>query len=31
MDIAGRVTALFTGSFAIELILKAVERWMVIQ
>jgi multiple antibiotic resistance protein len=31
MDIAGRVTALFTGSFAIELILKGVERWMVIQ
>ncbi|MES9815860.1 MAG: MarC family protein [Candidatus Thiodiazotropha sp.] len=31
MDIAGRVTALFTGSFAIELILKGVERWMAIQ
>jgi len=27
MDIAGRVTALFTGSFAIELILKGIERW----
>ncbi|MBW9264987.1 MAG: MarC family protein [Candidatus Thiodiazotropha sp. (ex. Lucinisca nassula)] len=31
MDIAGRVTALFTGSFAIELILKGIERWMAIQ
>jgi multiple antibiotic resistance protein len=26
--IVGRVTALFTGSFAIELILKGIERWM---
>lgn len=28
MDIAGRVTALFTGAFAIELILKGVDRWL---
>jgi multiple antibiotic resistance protein len=28
MGIAGRVTALFTGSFAIELILKGIERWV---
>jgi multiple antibiotic resistance protein len=28
VGIAGRVTALFTGSFAIELILKGVERWI---
>jgi len=28
MDIAGRVTALFTGAFAIELILKGAERWL---
>jgi multiple antibiotic resistance protein len=31
MDIAGRVTALFTGSFAIELILKGIERWQTLQ
>jgi multiple antibiotic resistance protein len=31
MGIAGRVTALFTGSFAIELILKGVERWLALQ
>lgn len=31
MDIAGRVTALFTGSFAIELILKGIERWQALQ
>jgi len=28
MDIAGRVTALFTGAFAIELILKGIDRWL---
>ena len=28
MGIAGRITALFTGSFAIELILKGIERWV---
>jgi multiple antibiotic resistance protein len=28
VGIAGRVTALFTGSFAVELILKGVERWL---
>ena len=28
MDIAGRVTALFTGTFAIELILKGIDRWL---
>lgn len=27
-EIAGRVTALFTGSFAIDMILKGFERWM---
>jgi multiple antibiotic resistance protein len=31
MEIAGRVTALFTGTFAIELIAKGVERWQLIQ
>lgn len=31
MNIAGRVTALFTGTFAIELILKGIERWQVLQ
>jgi multiple antibiotic resistance protein len=31
MDIAGRVTALFTGTFAIELILKGIERWQALQ
>jgi multiple antibiotic resistance protein len=31
MDIAGRVTALFTGTFAIELILKGVDRWLALQ
>lgn len=31
MDIAGRVTALFTGSFAVELILKGIERWQILQ
>jgi multiple antibiotic resistance protein len=30
MGIAGRVTALFTGSFAVELILKGVERWVLV-
>ncbi|MDZ7750439.1 MAG: MarC family protein [Gammaproteobacteria bacterium] len=28
-EIAGRVTALFTGSFAIDMILKGFERWMI--
>lgn len=27
-EIAGRVTALFTGAFAIEMILSGVERWI---
>lgn len=27
-EIAGRVTALFTGSFAIEMILNGIRRWM---
>ena len=27
-EIAGRVTALFTGSFAIEMILAGIERWI---
>lgn len=27
IDIAGRVTALFTGSFAVEMILKGFEKW----
>jgi multiple antibiotic resistance protein len=27
-ELAGRVTALFTGSFAIEMILSGVERWL---
>ena len=31
MDIAGRVTALFAGTFAIELILKGIERWLALQ
>lgn len=30
VEIAGRVTALFTGSFAIDMILKGVERWLAI-
>ena len=28
IGIVGRVTALFTGSFAIELILRGIERWL---
>jgi multiple antibiotic resistance protein len=28
VEIAGRVTALFTGSFAVDMILKGVERWL---
>jgi len=31
MDIAGRVTALFAGTFAIELILKGIDRWLALQ
>ncbi|MDH5649094.1 MAG: MarC family protein [Gammaproteobacteria bacterium] len=27
VEIAGRVTALFTGSFAVDMILKGIERW----
>jgi len=27
-EVAGRITALFTGSFAVELIMKGVEGWM---
>lgn len=30
-EIAGRVTALFTGSFAIEMILTGIERWLQVQ
>lgn len=30
-EIAGRVTALFTGSFAIEMILAGVERWLALR
>ena len=29
-EVAGRVTALFTGSFAIELIMKGVEGWLAV-
>jgi len=28
VEVAGRVTALFTGSFAVEMILKGIERWI---
>ena len=28
MEIAGRVTALFTGSFAIDMIIKGIENWL---
>ena len=28
VEVAGRVTALFTGSFAVEMILKGIERWL---
>ena len=28
VEIAGRITALFTGSFAVDMILKGVERWL---
>jgi multiple antibiotic resistance protein len=31
VEVAGRVTALFTGSFAVEMILKGIERWMQLQ
>lgn len=31
MDIAGRVTALFAGTFAIELILKGIDRWLALR
>jgi multiple antibiotic resistance protein len=29
-EIAGRVTALFTGAFAIEMIFSGLERWLVV-
>jgi len=28
VEIAGRITALFTGSFAVDMILKGMERWL---
>ena len=28
VEVAGRITALFTGSFAIDMILKGIERWL---
>ena len=28
VEIAGRITALFTGSFAVDMILKGIERWL---
>lgn len=28
VEIAGRITALFTGSFAVDMILKGIERWI---
>lgn len=28
IEVAGRITALFTGSFAVDMILKGVERWV---
>jgi len=28
VEIAGRITALFTGSFAVDMILKGIERWV---
>lgn len=28
VEIAGRITALFTGSFAVDMILKGLERWL---
>ena len=28
IEIAGRITALFTGSFAVDMILKGIERWI---
>lgn len=28
IEVAGRITALFTGSFAVDMILKGVERWL---
>ena len=30
VEIAGRITALFTGSFAVDMILHGVERWLVL-
>jgi multiple antibiotic resistance protein len=30
VEIAGRITALFTGSFAVDMILKGIERWIVL-
>lgn len=30
VEIAGRITALFTGSFAVDMILKGIERWLVL-
>ncbi|SDJ84487.1 MarC family protein [Microbulbifer yueqingensis] len=28
VEVAGRVTAMFTGSFAVDMILKGIERWL---
>lgn len=28
VEIAGRITALFTGSFAVDMILRGIERWV---
>tara|TARA_R100001143_G_scaffold8525_1_gene10674 strand:- start:2489 stop:3100 length:612 start_codon:yes stop_codon:yes gene_type:complete len=28
VEIAGRITALFTGSFAVDMILRGIERWL---
>ncbi len=30
VEIAGRITALFTGSFAVDMILKGIERWLMV-
>lgn len=30
VEIAGRITALFTGSFAVDMILKGIERWLAV-
>ncbi len=30
VEIAGRITALFTGSFAVDMILRGIERWLLV-